>query len=52
MADHVAEGGYPEKVSYALIGSCTNSSYEDMGKIAAMAEQIADKGLEAEDAAC
>jgi len=45
MAGHIAEGGYPEKVSYTLIGSCTNSSYEDMGKIAAMADQIAKKGL-------
>ncbi|MBB5348163.1 aconitate hydratase [Desulfoprunum benzoelyticum] len=45
MAAHVAAGGYPEKVSYAMIGSCTNSSYEDMEKIAAMAGQLADRGL-------
>lgn len=45
MANHVAEGGYPEKVSCALIGSCTNSSYEDMGKIAAIADQLSAKGL-------
>ena len=45
MASHIEAGGYPEKVSAALIGSCTNSSYEDMGRIAAMAEQIAEKGL-------
>ena len=45
MAAHVAAGGYPEKVSYAMIGSCTNSSYEDMEKIAAMAGQLADHGL-------
>lgn len=45
MADHVAAGNYPEKVSYALIGSCTNSSYEDMEKVAAMAGQIAERGL-------
>ncbi len=45
MAGHISAGGYPAKVSSVLIGSCTNSSYEDMGKIAAMAEQIAEKGL-------
>jgi len=45
MAGYISTGGYPEKVSSALIGSCTNSSYEDMGKIAAMAEQITEKGL-------
>ena len=45
MAAHIAAGGYPEKVSYAMIGSCTNSSYEDMEKIAAMAGQLADHGL-------
>lgn len=45
MANHVTDGGYPEKVSCSLIGSCTNSSYEDMGKVAAIAEQISAKGL-------
>ncbi len=42
MSDHVKERGYPEKISVALIGSCTNSSYEDMGRVAAIAEQLAD----------
>lgn len=45
MKEHVAEGGYPDNISYTLIGSCTNSSYEDMGRIAAMAEQLAEKGV-------
>ncbi|MDO9041959.1 MAG: aconitate hydratase [Desulfocapsaceae bacterium] len=45
MKEHVDKGGYPANVTYALVGSCTNSSYEDMGRIAAMAEQIASKGL-------
>jgi aconitate hydratase len=44
MAKYVEEGNHPANVTYALVGSCTNSSYEDMGRIAAMAEQIADKG--------
>ncbi len=45
MPEYVAKKGYPTNVTYALVGSCTNSSYEDMGRIAAMAEQIASKGL-------
>ncbi len=45
MAQYVKDGDHPENVTYALIGSCTNSSYEDMGRIAAMAEQIKAKGI-------
>ncbi len=45
MAHYVKDGDHPENITYALIGSCTNSSYEDMGRIANMAEQIADKGV-------
>jgi aconitate hydratase len=45
MKEHVEKGGFPANVTYALVGSCTNSSYEDMGRITAMAEQIASKGL-------
>ncbi len=44
MANYVEEGDHPKNVTYALVGSCTNSSYEDMGRIAAMAEQITAKG--------
>lgn len=44
MAKHVAEGGYPEEISVTLIGSCTNSSYEDMGRIAELADQIVENG--------
>merc|ERR1712128_244787 len=32
------------EVKYGLIGSCTNSSYEDMGRAASVAKQIADRG--------
>lgn len=45
MAEHVRRGGYPAKIAVTLIGSCTNSSYEDMGRIAAMAEQLTAHGL-------
>ncbi len=44
MAQYVEDGNHPKNVTYALVGSCTNSSYEDMGRIAVMAEQIAAKG--------
>ena len=44
MKAHIEEGGFPANVTYALVGSCTNSSYEDMGRIAAMAEQISAHG--------
>lgn len=41
----VEEKGYPEKISAALIGSCTNSSYEDLGRVADLARQAKTKGL-------
>lgn len=44
MANYVKEGDHPDNVTYALVGSCTNSSYEDMGRITVMAEQIAAHG--------
>ena len=39
MASEVKEKGYPDEVSAALIGSCTNSSYEDICRAADVAEQ-------------
>lgn len=39
--------GYPEKISVALIGSCTNSSYEDIERAASIAEQAVKHGLKA-----
>lgn len=41
----VKEKEYPEELKVALIGSCTNSSYEDMERAAAVAKQALDKGL-------
>lgn len=35
----------PSNLTAALIGSCTNSSYEDMGRIAEMAEVLVEKGV-------
>jgi len=45
MAADVQANGYPDEITYALIGSCTNSSYEDMDRAAAVARAAAAKGL-------
>uniref|UniRef100_A0A8C8FPZ5 Aconitate hydratase, mitochondrial n=1 Tax=Oncorhynchus tshawytscha TaxID=74940 RepID=A0A8C8FPZ5_ONCTS len=39
------KNGWPLEVKVGLIGSCTNSSYEDMGRSASVAKQALDKGL-------
>lgn len=41
----VAEKGYPATLTAGLIGSCTNSSYEDIERAADVARQAAEKGL-------
>ncbi len=43
-ADAVREG-YPLDISSALVGSCTNSSYEDIGRAANIARQASAKGI-------
>ncbi|MCA3243721.1 MAG: aconitate hydratase, partial [Alphaproteobacteria bacterium] len=35
----------PANLTYALIGSCTNSSYEDMGRVALLADQLLERGV-------
>ena len=40
--------GWPKEISAALIGSCTNSSYEDISRAASIARDAADKGLKAQ----
>ena len=39
------KNGWPTKVEVGLIGSCTNSSYEDISRAASLARQVAAKGL-------
>ena len=46
MKNDVTSEDYPDEISNALIGSCTNSSYEDMGRAAHVARQAAAAGLE------
>ena len=48
LAADVKANGYPAKISAALIGSCTNSSYEDIGRAAHIARQAKAKGLKAQ----
>ncbi len=43
----VEQEGFPETVSVALVGSCTNSSYEDMERCADVARQAAARGVTA-----
>jgi aconitate hydratase len=37
--------GWPNKIEVGLIGSCTNSSYEDISRAVSLAQQVTDKGL-------
>ncbi|MGC6421288.1 MAG: aconitate hydratase [Flavobacteriaceae bacterium] len=45
MADVAKENGWPLEVEWGLIGSCTNSSYEDLSRAASIAQQAVDKKL-------
>jgi aconitate hydratase len=45
MKEVAAANGWPTKVEWGLIGSCTNSSYEDLSRAASIAKQAIDKGL-------
>jgi aconitate hydratase len=44
MAADVAEQGYPAELTSCLIGSCTNSSYEDLSRAADVARQASARG--------
>ncbi|CAE6452140.1 unnamed protein product [Rhizoctonia solani] len=45
FADAVKKNNWPAELKVALIGSCTNSSYEDMSRSAAIANEAASHGL-------
>ena len=45
MAEEAKANGWPMKLSAALIGSCTNSSYEDIGRAAFVADQALKNGI-------
>jgi len=46
FAKAVKENGWPAKLEVGLIGSCTNSSYEDITRAASVAKQALDKKLQ------
>ena len=46
VAAKAKEKGFPQKLEVALIGSCTNSSYEDITRAASVAKEMIDKGIE------
>ncbi len=41
----VVENGYPQKMEVGLIGSCTNSSYQDLSRAASLIRQVKAKGV-------
>ena len=45
MGKEAAANNWPTKVEWGLIGSCTNSSYEDLARAASIAKQAVDKKL-------
>jgi aconitate hydratase len=45
MKEAVAANGWPAKIEVGLIGSCTNSSYEDISRSVSLARQVKEKGL-------
>ena len=45
FADFIKEKQYPQQMSVGLIGSCTNSSYNDLARAASIARDALDRGL-------
>ena len=45
MSEAARQHDWPLKVEYGLIGSCTNSSYEDISRAASLAQQVSEKNL-------
>ena len=45
FAEKVVTNGYPRKMEVGLIGSCTNSSYQDISRVASVARQVNEKNL-------
>ena len=45
MTEKATKNDWPLQVEWSLIGSCTNSSYEDLSRASSIAQQALDKGL-------
>ncbi|WP_448104783.1 aconitate hydratase [Pedobacter panaciterrae] len=52
MKEVAAANGWPMKIDVGLIGSCTNSSYEDISRAISIAKQVSEKGLTAKSEYC
>ncbi|MBB2149529.1 aconitate hydratase [Pedobacter gandavensis] len=52
MKEVAAANGWPMKIDVGLIGSCTNSSYEDISRAVSIAKQVDEKGLTAKSEYC
>ncbi len=46
MKEAAVKNGWPTRVEVGLIGSCTNSSYEDISRAVSLAKQVSEKGLQ------
>ena len=47
LKDAAIKNGWPLKISVGLLGSCTNSSYEDISRAVSLAKQVSTKNLKA-----
>ena len=45
MKEEAVKNNWPTKIEFGLIGSCTNSSYEDISRAVSLARQVSEKGL-------
>ncbi|CAG0996513.1 MAG: aconitate hydratase [Bacteroidetes bacterium] len=52
LKEVATKNGWPLKISVGLIGSCTNSSYEDISRAVSIAKQVSEKGLKAKAEYC
>jgi len=52
LKEEATKNGWPLKISVGLIGSCTNSSYEDISRAVSLAKQVASKNLKAKSEYC
>jgi aconitate hydratase len=50
LAEEAVKNNWPLDIKVGLIGSCTNSSYEDMSRAASVAKQALDKGVKIKSA--
>jgi len=52
LKEEATKNGWPLKISVGLIGSCTNSSYEDISRAVSIAKQVAAKNLKSKAEYC